>query len=158
MKLENLKQIIREMAVAEMARIATGYKLTDNWEEAFDALPDSIKNSSRIDRIIRYMKEHEITYMKAAAEDIYNNPDTASVNQQFKTLLQAGVIEQTGLASQPKYLTKAPSSGILGRPKVSDDIKKMIGRTVAAKFAKGSTSFDEEEIAYITDLYNSIPK
>jgi hypothetical protein len=156
MKLENLKQIIREMAVAEMARIATGYKLANNWEEALDVLPDSIKNSSRIDRIIRYMKENDITYMKDAAEAIYNNPDTASVNQQFKTLLQAGVIEQTGLASQPKYLTKAPSSGILGRPKISDDAKKMLGRTVAAKYAKGTTNFTEEEKAYIIDLYNSI--
>jgi hypothetical protein len=156
MKLEHLKQIIREMAVAEMANIAKGFKLADNWEEALNALPDSIKNSSRIDRIIRYMKENDIVYLKDAAEAIYNDPDTARVNQQFKTLLQAGVIDQTGHKTPPKYLTKAPSSGILGRPKVSDDAKKMLGRNVAAKYAKGTTNFTEEEKAYITDLYNSI--
>jgi hypothetical protein len=156
MKITDLKALIKEMAVDEMARIATGYKLTDNWEEALASLPDNVQKSSRIERIIRYMKGKDVVYMKDVAVDLYDNPDTASVNQQFRTLLQAGVVEQTGLASTPAYMNKPASSGILGRPKISDDSKKMLGAKIAAKFAKGSADYTEEEIAYIKDLYNSI--
>jgi hypothetical protein len=158
MKITDLKALIKEMAVDEMARIATGYKLADNWEEALSKLPDNIKKSSRIERIINYLKGKDVAYMRDAAVDIYNNPDTASVNQQFRTLMQAGVINQTGLASTPAYMNKPESTGILGRPKISDDSKKMIGAKVAAKYARGAADFTDEEVAYIKDLYKSISK
>ena len=157
MNIKDLKSIIREIAVDEMARIPSKFQLTPDWETAFETLPDNQKKSVRFSRIINYMQEQgEPVLQKDVAFDAFNSEDPASVNPQFRALLAAGVIENVGLTSTPAYMNKPASSGILGRPKVSDDSKKMLGAKIAAKFARGAADYTEEEIAYIKDLYNSI--
>ena len=41
-----LEAIQEEQDLKELARIASGYKLTDNWEENFNKLPDNVKKSN----------------------------------------------------------------------------------------------------------------
>ena len=43
-----------------------------------------------------------------------------------------------------------------GRPKVADDAKRLIGAKIISKFSKGSVDFDDEEIAFIEDLYKAV--
>lgn len=156
MNIKDLKSIIREIAVDEMARIPSKFQLTPDWETAFNAMPDNLKKSTRFTRIVNYMQDQgEPVLQKDVAYSEFNSEDPASVNPQFRALLAAGVIENVGLTSTPAYMNKPASSGILGRPKVSDDSKKMLGAKIAAKFARGAYDYTEEEIAYIKDLYNS---
>ena len=157
MNIKDLRNIIREIAVDEMARIPSKFQLTPDWETAFESLPDNQKKSTRFTRIINYMQEKgEPVLQKDVAYDEFRSEDPAQVNPQFRALLAAGVIENVGLTSTPAYMNKPASSGILGRPKVSDVDKKMLGAKVAAKFARGAADYTEDEIAYIKDLYNSM--
>ena len=84
--------------------------------------------------------------------------DTASVNPQLRALLDAEVVEKTGLVSEPKKnQPKEPSADGRGRKKITDDAKKEMGMKIAVKFAKASdekpAEFSEEEKQYIMDLY-----
>lgn len=156
-----LESISEDENLKEMARIASGYKLTDNWEENFDKLPDNIKKSTRFTRVVDYMKGKDSVLMKDIAQDQFNSTDTASVNPQLRALLDAEVVEKTGLVSEPKKnQPKEPSADGRGRKKVTDDAKKEMGMKVAVKFAKASTEspadFSEEEKQYIMDLYNMV--
>jgi hypothetical protein len=141
-----------------MARIASGYKLTDDWEDKWNTLPDSTTKSTRFTRVIDYMKGKDSVLMKDIAQDQFNSTDTASVNPQLRALIDAGVVEKTGLVSEPKKnQQKEPSNDGRGRKKITDDAKKEIGMKIAVKFAKASdekpAEFSEEEKQYIMDLY-----
>jgi hypothetical protein len=163
MKKSEFKKLIVEMIqedgdLKEMARIASGYKLTDDWEEKWETLSDSTKKSTRFLRVVDYMKGKDSVLMKDIAQDQFNSTDTASVNPQLRTLLDAGVVEKTGLVSEPKKnQPKEPSADGRGRKKITDDAKKEMGIKIATKFAKASTEtpaeFSEEEKQYIMDLY-----
>jgi hypothetical protein len=153
-----LEAIQEEQDLKELARIASGYKLTDNWEENFDKLPDNVKKSTRFTRVVDYMKGKDSVLMKDIAQDQFNSTDTASVNPQLRALLDAEVVEKTGLVSEPKKnQPKEPSADGRGRKKITDDAKKEMGMKIATKFAKASdekpAEFSEEEKQYIMDLY-----
>jgi hypothetical protein len=148
----------------EMARIASGIKLADQWEEIWNVQTDSIKKSTRFNRIIDYLKDNESGTLKSIAQEKFNSNDTASVNQQVRFLKQAGIIEDTGLVTPKKEKTSVNADGVKGRPKLStytnlnlptnNDIK-VLGLIVIKKFAKGDTNFSPEEMDLITQLYNS---
>lgn len=166
MKKSEIKQLIIESIsedenLKEMARIASGYKLADGWEEKWETLSDSNKKSTRFTRIVDYMKDKDSVLMKDIAQDQFNSTDTASVNPQIRTLLDAGVIEKTGLVSEPKSSqSKEPSGDKRGRKKVTDDAKKEMGMRIVTKFAKSSPDkpieFSEEEQQFIKDLHAMI--
>ncbi len=141
--------------IEELARIASGLKLADDYETALAAQPENIRSSTRMQKIIAFLKDNGSATLKDVAMALYGRPDTASVNQLVKALKQAGIIEDTGLVT-PK-LEKPPvnAPGVKGRPKVTNDEIKMLGGGALRKFAKGQTDFTPEEINFITQLYNA---
>ena len=141
--------------IEELARIASGVKLADDYKIALDAQPDNVKNSTRMQKIIAYLEQNDSATLKDIAMALYNRPDTASVNQLVKALKQAGIIEDTGLVAPKKEKTAVNAPGVKGRPKVSNDEIKMLGGGALRKFAKGETDFTPEEIDFITQLYNA---
>lgn len=162
MKKSEIKQLIKESfnesRVDEMARIPGGYKLTDDFEEKFKTLPDNIQKSTRYTRIINYMKGKDSVLMKDIADSEFQTTDTASVNPQIRALLDAGVIEKTGLVSEPKKnQPKEPSGEARGRKKITNDELKSFGAKIATKYAQSSeekpAEFTEEEKQWIMDLY-----
>jgi hypothetical protein len=159
-QLDLLRKIVRETleekGLDEMARLATGYKLADNWEEAFASLPPNIQKSTRFLRVIDHLKDNPGAEMKDIALAQFGpNADTPAVNPQIRALLGVGVIEKTGYTT-PKAVKMEPT-GTRGRPKVTNDELKMMGARIALKFAKGDSSYTPEEIEYIQNLYNSLP-
>ena len=42
--------------IEELARIASGVKLADDYKIALDAQPDNVKNSTRMQKIIAYLE------------------------------------------------------------------------------------------------------
>ena len=156
-----LESINEDESLREMARIASGYKLTDDWEDKWNGLPDSTKKSTRFTRVVDYMKGKDSVLMKDIAQDQFNSTDTASVNPQLRALLDAGVVEKTGLVSEPKkYEKKEPSADGRGRKKITNDELKAMGSKIAVKFAQSSAEkpaeFSDEEKQYIMDLYAMI--
>jgi len=141
--------------IEELARIASGIKLTDDYETALADQPDNVKNSTRMQRIIAFLQQNETSTLKDLAMALYNRPDTASVNQLVRSLKQAGIIEDTGLVAPKKEKSAVNAPGVKGRPKVTNDEIKLLGVNVLRKFAKGETSFTPEEIDFIVQLYDA---
>ena len=154
MKIKDLRQMIKE-SINEMARIATGLKLTDNWEEAWGKAPANIRNGVRHIRLINYLKKHGTGVLKDIALDA-GSYDTASISPLARELEALGVIEKTGLVSEPKSKVPILAPGEKGRPKQYDDQTRFLGIAVAGKFAKKDFNYEPKEIQYIKDLYNSI--
>jgi len=146
MEINNLK---------EMARIASGVKLADDYEDILATQPESIKSSSRMQKIIAFLKNSDSATLKDIAMALYNRPDTASVNQLIITLKKAGIVTDTGLVSPKAEKSSVNAPGVKGRPKITNDEIKMLGDGVLRKFAKGQTNFSDEEKDFITQLYNA---
>jgi hypothetical protein len=141
--------------IEELARIASGLKLADDYETALAAQPENIRASTRMLKIIAFLKDSGSATLKDIAMALYNRPDTASVNQLVKALKQAGIVADTGLVSPKAEKSPINAPGIKGRPKVTNDEIKMLGGGALRKFAKGQTDFTPEEIDFITQLYNA---
>jgi len=158
MKIQELKQIIKEMAVQEMARIASGFKLAPDWDKKWSVDPG--KNSSKFQKILNYLKEKDEvpTTLKELAMELYNSNDTATVNQAISYLKKQGIVQDTGYMSEPKSATAVRKNepGVYGRPKITDDSAKMLGLNIIRKFSQGNTDFSEEEKDLIKKMYNSI--
>jgi hypothetical protein len=159
--LKNLiRETIDEMAVDEMARISTGYKLTDDYETKLKALPANVQASTRTTRVVNFLKDNPGAPKTEISSGGGFGGDQQAVNQIVNGLEMAGVVEKTGYTKEKAE--KAPvGSGERGRPKVYDDemrAKMAMGATLAKKFVKGDTDYTSEEAAYITDLYNSLNK
>jgi hypothetical protein len=146
MEINNLK---------EMARIASGVKLADDYETILATQPESIKSSSRMQKIIAFLKNSDSATLKDIAMALYNRPDTASVNQLIITLKKAGIVTDTGLVSPKAEKSSVNAPGVKGRPKITNDEIKRLGDGVLRKFSKGGTDFTPEEIDFITQLYNA---
>jgi len=142
-------------SLEEMARIASGLKLADDYKTALAAQPENIRASTRMQKIIAFLKDSGSATLKDIAMALYNRPDTASVNQLVRALKQAGIVADTGLVSPKAEKTPTNAPGIKGRPKVTNDEIKMLGGGALRKFAKGETDFTPEEIDFITQLYNA---
>jgi hypothetical protein len=141
--------------IEELARIASGLKLADDYETALAAQPENIRSSTRMQKIIAFLKDNGSATLKDVAMALYGRPDTASVNQLVKALKQAGIIADTGLVAPKAEKSAVNAPGIKGRPKVTNDEIKMLGGGALRKFAKGQTDFTPEEIDFITQLYNA---
>lgn len=139
----------------ELARIASGLKLADDYETALAAQPENVRSSTRMQKIIAFLKDNGSGTLKDIAMALYGRPDTASVNQLVKALKQAGIIEDTGLVSPKAEKPAVNAPGVKGRPKVTNDEIKLLGGGALRKFAKGQTDFTPEEIDFITQLYNA---
>ena len=155
-----IRETIEEVALDEMARIADVYTLADNWEEKYKEM----KPSSQTDRVIKFMTNppideetgEPVAATKTNIADEYFNSNQPPANQTVNKLLDAGILVIAGKEKEKKE--KAPSTGMRGRPKVSDDAKKLVGDKIVSKFSKGNVDFDDEEIAFIKDLYKAIGK
>jgi hypothetical protein len=141
--------------IEELARIASGLKLADDYETALAAQPENIRSSTRMQKIIAFLKDNGSATLKDIAMALYGRPDTASVNQLVKALKQAGIIADTGLVAPKVEKSAVNAPGVKGRPKVTNDEIKMLGGGALRKFAKGQTDFTPEEIDFITQLYNA---
>ncbi len=141
--------------IEELARIASGLKLADDYETALAAQPENIRSSTRMQKIISFLKDKESATLKDIAVALYGREDTASVNQLVKGLKQAGIIADTGLVAPKAEKTPVNAPGVKGRPKVTNDEIKMLGGGALRKFAKGQSDFTPEEIDFITQLYNA---
>lgn len=137
----------------DMARIAGGLKLADDWEEKLARQPESIRKSVRYTRIIDYLKENETGTIKDIALDKFKSNDPAAANMQVKYLKEVGIIKDTGLVT-PKQ-EKEPTSGIAGRPKLTDEASKEVGISVIRKYTKGQTDFTADEKTWIAGLYKA---
>ena len=149
-----IKEAIEEMELNEMARISTGYKLTDNWQARYASLPDSIQKSTRYERIVNYLKDNPETAKLQMAMDLGYREQQA-INQLVNTLEAAGVVEKTGLTKEPMAKSPSIGSGIKGRPAVFNRDILDQGAAVIKKFAKGDTNYTPEEIEFIKSLYAS---
>ena len=149
-----IRETIDEMELDEMARISTGYKLTDNWQSLFSKLPDSIQRSTRYERIINYLKDNPEAAKLQMAMDLGYREQQA-INQLVNTLEAAGVVEKTGLTKEPMVKSPSVGSGIKGRPAVFNRDILDQGASVIKKFAKGDTNYTPEEIDFIKSLYSS---
>jgi predicted ArsR family transcriptional regulator len=149
-----IRETIDEMELDEMARISTGYKLTDNWQSLFSKLPDSIQRSTRYERIINYLKDNPEAAKLQMAMDLGYREQQA-INQLVNTLEAAGVVEKTGLTKEPMAKSPSVGSGIKGRPAVFNRDILDQGASVIKKFAKGDTNYTPEEIDFIKSLYSS---
>jgi hypothetical protein len=158
MKIQELKQVIKKIAMQEMARIASGFKLTSDWNEKWSVDPG--KNSLKFQKILNYLKEKDEvpTTLKELAIELYNSNDTATVNQSIAYLKKQGVVQDVGYMSEPKSATTVRKNepGVYGRPKITDDSAKMLGINIVRKFSQGNTNFSEEEKDLIKKIYNSI--
>ena len=134
-----IRETIDEMELDEMARISTGYKLTDNWQSLFSKLPDSIQRSTRYERIINYLKDNPEAAKLQMAMDLGYREQQA-INQLVNTLEAAGVVEKTGLTKEPMVKSPSVGSGIKGRPAVFNRDILDQGASVIKKFAKGDTN------------------
>ncbi len=141
--------------IEELARIASGLQLADDYETALAAQPENVRSSTRMQKIIAFLKDNGSATLKDIAMALYGRPDTASVNQLVKALKQAGIINDTGLIAPKAEKSAVNAPGVKGRPKVTNDEIKMLGGGALRKFAKGQTDFTPEEIDFITQLYNA---
>jgi len=156
MKKTELLSLIREELKLEMAAIASGLKLADNWKELWETVPESIKLSTRYKRIIDFLEENGTGTLKDIAIEKFNSTDTAVCNQLVKRLKELGIVESTGYVREPKYKEKTTTPGAFGRPKLTDENVKMLGLNIVRKFSKGLTDFTDEEKELIQNMYNSI--
>jgi len=155
-----IKETIEEVSLEEMARIADVYALADGWEEKYKAM----KPSSQTDRVIKFMTNppmdeetgEPLAATKTNISDEYFNSNQPPANQTVNKLLDAGVLVIAGKEKEKKE--KTLPTGQRGRPKVADDAKKLVGAKIISKFSKGNVDFDDEEIAFIKDLYKAISK
>jgi hypothetical protein len=150
-----IKETIEEMELDEMARISVGYKLTDDYESAFAALPANIQNSTRYQRIVNYLKDNPGAPKPEISLGGGFGGDQQAINQLVNKLEADGVVEKTGLTKE-KAPKSEPTGAGRGRPSsVNYDLRSM-GAKVAQKYAAGNTDFNEEEVEYIMGLYDIV--
>jgi len=152
-----IRETIEEMELDEMARISVGYKLTDDYETAFAALPDNIQNSTRYQRIVNYLKDNPGSPKPEISMGGGFGGDQQAVNQLVNKLEAEGVIEKTGFTKE-KAAKPEPKVGAGGRGRpatVNYDLRSM-GAKIAQKYAAGNTDFEAEEIEYIMGLYDIV--
>ena len=152
-----IKETIEEITLDE-GSISTIYALTDDWEAKYKAL----KPSSQTDRVIKFITnppideetKNPVAATKRNIADEYFNSQQPAANTVVNKLLAAGVLTAAGREKEKKE--KPLPTGQRGRPKVADDAKRLIGAKIISKFSKGSVDFDDEEIAFIEDLYKAV--
>ena len=152
---EKFKKMVKEMVLAEteldeMARIATYYELTDDYEEAISKMPENKQKSSRYQRVINYLKDNGQGTLKTIADEEFRTSETAAVSPIMSDLVSYGVAQKGDLVS-PKQ-EKPVGDGTRGR-KMSD-----VGRVKSAleKFKAGSSDYTDEERAALKNFIDSI--
>jgi hypothetical protein len=152
---EKFKKMVKEMVLAEteldeMARIATYYELTDDYEEAISKMPENKQKSSRYQRVINYLKDNGQGTLKTIADEEFRTSETAAVSPIMSDLVSYGVAQKGDLVS-PKQ-EKPVGDGTRGR-KMSD-----VGRVKSAleKFKAGSSDYTDEERTALQNFIDSI--
>jgi hypothetical protein len=157
---EEFKKMVKEMVLAEtevneeeideMARIATYYELTDDYEEAISKMPENKQKSSRYQRVINYLKDNGQGTLKTIADEEFRTSETAAVSPIMSDLVSYGVAQKGDLVS-PKQ-EKPVGDGTRGR-KMSD-----VGRVKSAleKFKAGSSDYTDEERTALQNFIDSI--
>jgi len=153
MKVKELKQLIievleEEVELKEMARIAKGFRLADDWQNKWNAIPSGIKDSVRYQRIMQYLQDDEglqkdfkgnaVGTLKDLAMTKFGSADTAAVNQLVRTLKDLGVVVEVG----EMVARKGEMGTASNDPKV----------TLAKKIRAGETNFTPEELAVLNAL------
>lgn len=158
MKVEKLLRKLIKEQISELARIASGYTLADDWETKLAAVDATLRDSIKTTRIIDYLKDNGSGVMKDIALEKFKTSDPAAVAPRLRELVNAGIVKNAGLVSEPKSNQEPTEPGQKGRPKVTDESKKMVGLGIVSKYSKGQNNFTAEEIAAIEELYSLIPK
>lgn len=157
------EEMVDEMALDEMARIAKPSRLADDWEEKMANLPDRFKKSTRFDRVIKYFQKYKDKIgqpvdpntdpLTAKAIDFYGtlahiadeefqSSDTASAAPIVSALKDAGVVVSGDFVTEPAKYSKEPSvPGAKGRPKTETGYFQ----NAMAKFKEGNYDFSPEE-------------
>lgn len=93
--------------LAEMARIPLVYKLEPGWEEALEA-NEKLKKSKTIQGIINYLKSKpEGASILDVAKNAFDEPKRQQqLNPLFPALVDAGLVQNAGLRSEPKKPTQ----------------------------------------------------
>lgn len=134
----------------EMARIATFYVLTDDFEEAIAGMPENKQKSSRYQRVINYLKDKGQGTLKDIADEEFRTSETAAVSPIMADLVSYGVAKKGDLVAPKKE--KSVGDGTRGR-KMSD-----VGRVKSAmeKFKAGSSDYTDEERVALKAFIDSI--
>lgn len=134
----------------EMARIATFYVLTDDFEEAIAGMPENKQKSSRYQRVINYLKDNGQGTLKDIADEEFRTSETAAVSPIMADLVSYGVAKKGDLVAPKKE--KPVGDGTRGR-KMSD-----VGRVKSAmeKFKAGSSDYTDEERVALKAFIDSI--
>ena len=134
----------------EMARIATFYVLTDDFEEAIAGMPENKQKSSRYQRVINYLKDNGQGTLKDIADEEFRTSETAAVSPIMADLVSYGVAKKGDLVAPKKE--KSVGDGTRGR-KMSD-----VGRVKSAmeKFKAGSSDYTDEERVALKAFIDSI--
>lgn len=149
MKDYQIDQAVDE-SVNEMARIATFYVLTDDFEEAISGMPENKQKSSRYQRVINYLKDNGQGTLKDIADEEFRTSETAAVSPIMADLVSYGVAKKGDLVAPKKE--KSVGDGTRGR-KMSD-----VGRVKSAmeKFKAGSSDYTDEERVALKAFIDSI--
>ena len=106
-------QKLKETELEEMARIASRYKLSDDWKEAFEELSDVAKKNKTVQFIINFAKNHEtwqILDIAKAYGEMKGDPRFA--RQQMFNPIVKDILE-------PKGIIEAVSGEALTKPRGS---------------------------------------
>lgn len=127
MNKNKITQLIKEIAIKEMARIPLLYQLsTTNQDEINKLLPADLKNSGIAKNIIKYFIDNNNTPSSTISiAKAFGYKAQQPVNTQFQKLKQAGVLVDKGLA----FAKKSPSLTL------------------------GNESKDDEKIAYVLNKF-----
>jgi hypothetical protein len=167
-------ELVNEMNLNEMARIAKPSKLADDWEEKLANLPERFRKSSRFDRVIKYFQQNNdkvgqlidpnMDPESAKAIDFYGtlahiadeefqSSDTASAAPIVAALKDAGVLVSGDFVTEPAKYSKEPSvPGAKGRPKTEQGYFQ----NAMAKFKEGNYDFSPEEKTALENMVKAL--
>ena len=148
-------QKLKETELEEMARIASRYKLSDDWKEAFEELSDVAKKNKTVQFIINFAKNHEtwqILDIAKAYGEMKGDPRFA--RQQMFNPIVKDILEPKGIieAVSGEALTKprgsfAGEEGSVERDLADRDAASDRELSQYFNVAKGK---DKEEFAYFS--------
>ncbi len=148
MKKQSILKLIKEVAVQEMARIATLYQLTSTNPSEIDAkLPPELKKSGMVKNIIDdFIENNNTPESTIGLAKKFGYSSQQAVNGFIQRLKLAGILQDKGLA-KPKIGKPEPQSHIRGRIGTPIDAKSDYDKI---KFILGKLRTGEPKEEYKT--------
>lgn len=152
MNKKSIHELIKEIAMQEMARIPMLFQLSSEDPAEIEAkIPDDLKNSSAVKNIIKYYTDNQNSPASTVTVAKYwGYPSQQGVNTQFQRLRNAGVLKDAGFAAAKKEKPTEP--GMRGRSITSLDDRSDSDKIkyIISKFKKDEEPNTEYREWFIT--------